>query len=165
MRLGFLGEPRAEKGWGTFAVLADSAPAGIEFVHLGAYPGVESGIEFVPVRQTADDLGSMVEAVRSARLDAVLVWPEWAETFSFVSAEAIAAGCEILTHRDSGNVVVMAERHDRAVVFASVAELLVTDLLAVLRARRARATPGWEIVTGSGLSPAALDRNEPGIAP
>ena len=163
VRLGFLGEPKAVKGWEVFVALVDSAPEGIEFVHLGAYPGVESGIEFVPLRQTADSVGAMVDAVRSHRLDAILVWPSKVETFSFVAAEAIAGGCEILTHPKSGNVLAMGERHGRVVVFESVEELFAADLLSILSARRRSATPSWEIVIGSGLTPAVLDGRLGGV--
>jgi len=160
-RIGFIGEPRAEKGWGVFTALVASAPEGVEFVHIGARPGVEPGIEFVAIRQTADSMGAMVDAIRGAGVDAALIWPGWGETFSFVTAEAIAAGCEILTHRHSGNVVAMAERHGRAVVFDSVDGLMAADVPTILRHRRDRATPAWDIHRGSGLTPALLDRTDP----
>lgn len=159
VRIGFLGWPRADKGWDVFVRLAATASEGVEFVHLGAAPEFETGIEFVPLRQNADTFGTTVDAVSSQRLDAVLVWPAWAETFSFVTAEAIAGGCEILTHRSSGNVVAMAEQFGRAVVFESVEALLTADLEELLRARRRHPTPAWEIAIGSGLTPAVLDRS------
>jgi glycosyltransferase involved in cell wall biosynthesis len=162
-RIGFIGEPRVEKGWDVFLALVRAAPEGCEFVHLGAYRSAELGIDFVDLRQTPDTFGSTVEAIRSHRLDAALLWPYSAETFGFVAVEAIAAGCEVLTHRNSGNVVVVAERHNRAVVFESVTDLLAADLAEVLRARRRSATPAWDIVTGSGLTPAVLDRIGPSV--
>lgn len=158
VRIGFIGEPRPEKGWDVFVALARSAPPECEFVHLGGERGPGPDLEFVELRQTADTFGSTVEAVRSNRLDAVLVWTRSVETFGLVAVEAIAGGCEILTHRGSGNVLVMAERHDRAVVYDSVEDLMAADLSADLRARRRTASPAWEIVTGSGLTPAVLDR-------
>ena len=161
MRLGFVGWPRADKGWEVFARLAAARPEGVEFVHLGAEPGLEPGIEFVPLLQTAESVGATVDAIASVRLEVVLVWPSWAETFSFVTAEAIAGGSEILTHGASGNVVAMAEQHDRAIVFESVDALVAADLAEIVRARRRHVTAGWEIVTGSGLTPAVLDPTGP----
>jgi len=160
IRIGFIGEPRPEKGWDVFAALAAARPAGVEFVHIGSRTPVPRAaeIEFVPLGQTADTFGTALAAITASGVDAALVWPTMEEAFSFVTAEAIAAGCEIITHPDSGNAVAMAERQGRAVVVESVDALLACDLSGLLRSRRAGPTPAWEIAPDVGLTPRVLDR-------
>ncbi len=46
----------------------------------------------------------MVEAVAAARIDVVVLFPPWPETFSFVAHEAVAGGALVVTHPGAGNI-------------------------------------------------------------
>jgi hypothetical protein len=47
---------------------------------------------------------SMVEALVHNKIDVAFLWSLCPETFSFTLYESIAAGCFVLTNRDSGNI-------------------------------------------------------------
>jgi hypothetical protein len=46
----------------------------------------------------------MIEAVAEHRIDAVVSWSTWPETFCYAAHEAIAGGAFLLTHPAAGNV-------------------------------------------------------------
>ena len=46
----------------------------------------------------------MIEAVAEHRIDAVVSWSTWPETFCYAAHEAIAGGAFLLTHPGAGNV-------------------------------------------------------------
>jgi hypothetical protein len=50
-------------------------------------------------------------------IDIVCVHPRWPETYSFVTVEAIAAGCFVLTGTESGNVIDLAQSFNRQLLF------------------------------------------------
>lgn len=61
----------------------------------------------------------MIRALADRRVDFVLHWASCAETFSFSTHEALAAGAYVLTNAGSGNVAATVRRLDRGAVLAS----------------------------------------------
>jgi hypothetical protein len=108
LRVGFLGAKVYFKGWHVFEELA------LSFQESGVYKfyqlGVQSGpalpgcIENAPVRVTADNQHAMIEAIAAHRLDVVIQWSLWPETFCFAVHEAIAGGAFVVARMEAGNV-------------------------------------------------------------
>jgi hypothetical protein len=46
----------------------------------------------------------MIEALASAKIDVVVVWAQWPETFCYVVHEALAAGAYVIARQAAGNV-------------------------------------------------------------
>ena len=62
----------------------------------------------------------MVDLLREHQIDFVVVGSVWPETFSYVTYEAIAAGCAVLCFEDSGNVRSLVESTCRGQVFPNI---------------------------------------------
>ena len=141
IRIGHLGSLAPHKGWNTYASLMndpDRAP-GLEFVVLAAKRPNQGEDHWQSVMVTSEDLFAMAEAVESQKLDVVLNWPDWPETFSFTAHEAMAGSAYVITNTWSGNVAAGVEAAGRGVVLNDPAELLAfvrSDRLRSLVARR-----------------------------
>ena len=66
----------------------------------------------------------MVELLRDHEIDIVAILSPWPETFSYVTFEALAAGCDIVALADSGNVAATVRQTARGRVFDSEDELV-----------------------------------------
>jgi hypothetical protein len=108
LRIAHLGARLASKGWLAFErlVLRFAGDSRYEFFQLGVPgPGVTTGaVRNVPVRVTSEAPDAMIEAVAEHRIDAVVCWSTWPETFCYAAHEAVAAGAFLLTHPGAGNV-------------------------------------------------------------
>lgn len=127
IRIAYVGYPLYHKGWPSFEQLAwtFSDDERYEFVHLGQHQRHPSDrMPFFTAKATADDRDATIRALREAAVDLVMIWPAWPETFSIVTAEAIAAGAMVITHPGSGNCVALANKHGRAIPFDSLSDLI-----------------------------------------
>lgn len=106
MRVGFLGYPLAYKGWDSWTALTSALVEDkrYKFYHFSAQACGPGNYKHVNVRVTKDDRNAMLDAVRKKQIDAVILWSQVAETFSFTLHEALAAGAYILTNPQSGNI-------------------------------------------------------------
>jgi len=141
IRVGHLGSLATHKGWNTYTSLMndlDRAP-NREFVVLGAKRPNQGEDHWQPVTVTSDDPTAMTDAVASQRLDLVLNWPDWPETFSYTTFEALAGSAYVITNAWSGNVAAGVRAAQRGVVLNDPAELVAlfrSDRLRDLVARR-----------------------------
>lgn len=141
IRVGHLGSLATHKGWNTYTGLMNDlerAP-NLEFVVLSAKRPNQGEDHWQPVTVTSDDLTAMTDAVESQRLDVVLNWPDWPETFSYTTFEAMAGSAYVITNAWSGNVAAGVRAAQRGVVLNTQTELLTffrSDQLRDLAARR-----------------------------
>jgi hypothetical protein len=111
--IAFLGHPAFAKGWDTFSELVRDPDLFtlFEWYHLGATKAdLSNDIEFIHV-SIADSPTAMIDMVKEAQIDFVLVWPEWPETFCLTAYEAVIGGANIITNPNSGNVARFAQSH------------------------------------------------------
>jgi hypothetical protein len=129
IRIAFLGHPAHHKGWNTFVRLVDEFKHDdrYQFVHLGSSRMITSGCEFEDVSVLRDGPSAMKSALERHQIDVALLWSIWPETFSFVAHEALAAGCSIFTHCDSGNIAKLAQQDAKHVVFES--EIYLAEMM------------------------------------
>ena len=76
------------------------------------------------VHVTTDTPDAMSRAVRDAKVDVVLHWASWAETFSFTTFEAMLGGAWVLTNPVSGNVQASVLSSGRGAVLEDEAALV-----------------------------------------
>ena len=126
IRIAFAGHPGRHKGWDAFAGLLHEVGTfpQYKFFHFSSEPVELAGVEHVSVRVNAADRDSMRRALDEHGIDLVLVLSHWPETFSYVTYEAIAAGADILTFADSGNVAAEVLRTGRGIVLDDFYALL-----------------------------------------
>ncbi|MRX52185.1 hypothetical protein GI374_17625 [Paracoccus sp. S-4012] len=144
----FVGYPAPHKGWPAFEHIVRTfrgKESPLDFVYFGTTDIPTDAVETIPVHVTADDPDAMVRALAERQVDFVLHWASWAETFSFSTHEAIAAGAYVLTSPISGNVAATVQRLGRGAVLADEADLeaffrdgRAQTMAAELRARRRR---------------------------
>jgi len=163
LRIGFLGQAVAAKGWPLFADLVhrfngDSRFAFFHFVDTGRSP--IDGVTTVPTTVSRADRGAAMRALSEHHIDFVAMLSNWPETFSYVAAEIILAGSLLLCLADSGNVRAFAETTGCGQVFATP-EALETflDVEAAAFLRGARKLPLFDYAatgtTASLLAPTA----------
>jgi hypothetical protein len=103
--VGYLGAAVAHKGWPIFTEMMNrhSGPR-MRFVVLSTErPGLGEDA-WHRVHVTSETPNAMSLTVERSKVDIVLHWASWPETFSFTTFEALAAGAWVLTNPVSGNV-------------------------------------------------------------
>ncbi len=127
IRVAFAGHGETHKGWQAFAsLMVDCESLGLyKFYQFSAEAARSSGplFEHVPVEVRTQARDNMIRALQNHTIDLVLVLSSWPETFSYVTHEAIAAGADIVTFADSGNVAAEVLRTGRGLVVKNYAAL------------------------------------------
>lgn len=108
LRVAHLGGRVLHKGWTVFEDLAlrFAGDCRYAFYQLGSSngPPLPSLIRNVPVRADAEHRDAMIEAVAEHRIDVVVNWSLWPETFCFAVHEALAGGAFVVARAAAGNV-------------------------------------------------------------
>jgi tetratricopeptide (TPR) repeat protein len=164
IRIAHLGFDLYFKGWNVFERLARtfSTDDRYLFMHLGHRKSVVSHISFQSVRSGTGNLNAMIDAIQANSIDAVVVWPNCFETFSYVLFEAMAAGALVLTHPESGNVAAAVRSYGAGFVLANEAALhgMLSggELQRVCVERRAQGIRTSTLIDSGGFA-ALLDRS------
>ncbi len=106
LRVAHLGGVSLHKGWPVFAQLveAHAGDSRYEFHHLGLGNAGLPGCTYVPVRVGPDQRDAMIEAIVQRRIDVVVCWSLWPETFCFTVHEALAGGAFVVARQDGGAI-------------------------------------------------------------
>ncbi len=121
----FIGTPAHLKGWTVFRSIAERhrTESRYKFLVFSARPPVPGDYEWIPVHTTAAAPNAMIDALEKNQVDIVIIWPGWAETFSFTACEALAGGAYVVTNSWSGNIVRLVEKYGRGTILNSCSEL------------------------------------------
>ncbi len=130
LRIAHLGSRSLHKGWPVFEKLAldlanDDRYA---FYQLGIQrfgPPLPGYIRNIPVEVVGGRRNAMIEAVAEARIDVVISWSLWPETFCIAVHEGLAGGAFIVARAGAGNVwpAVKANAPDQGVAIDNESEL------------------------------------------
>lgn len=148
LRVAFVGSATYLKGWHVFDELARRHRGDLRYAFHELNARRRSHLP--DVRHILVDVGpqdrlGMVNALRAAGIDVVVLWSLCNETFSFTAHEAIAAGAAIITRQGAGNIVAaastIAPRQVRVLeteeeLFETFASGRVRDLAAAENRRR-----------------------------
>ena len=122
----FLGWPSANKGWQNFAEMAedDGLRDTYEFYQFSSATAPKiADIHFVETEVTSSSRYAAVDLLKKHQIDIVAMLAPWPETFSYVVHEAIAAGCQVICLKNSGNVARIVQSTGRGLVFDTEAAL------------------------------------------
>jgi glycosyltransferase involved in cell wall biosynthesis len=127
VRVAYVGYPTSQKGWPTFTSVVEKTrgQGGYQFFHF-AKPGSfvhSDSVTPVDAEVTPGDRHAMTELLTAHRIDLVVMAAPWPETFSYVLFEALAAGCDVITLPNSGNVAAVVKKSGRGFVFADEQEI------------------------------------------
>jgi hypothetical protein len=123
--VGYLGEQSEHKGWPVFtSLMHEHTGRGIyRFVVMSRkQPGMGEDA-WAPVRVTAANPTAMSDAVAAEDVDIVLHWPNWPETFSFTTFEALAGFAYVITNAGSGNVAAAVQKTGRGAILSGNEDL------------------------------------------
>jgi hypothetical protein len=127
IRLAYVGAPVSHKGWEIFSRLAgDLSRAGrnYEFYHFGR-PAMRDGkIANIPISFVENGPAAMTEAIQKAKIDVVLLWSIWPETYSYTMYESRMANVMLITNPQSGNIADTVGGQDWGRSFRHYGELL-----------------------------------------
>jgi glycosyltransferase involved in cell wall biosynthesis len=123
-RIAFTGHSSHHKGWNLFEEFVRHVASRNDFecFHLGNGKQIKN-VKYVRV-DSKTGISNMKDALIENDIDVVFQWSLWPETFCLVTAEALAAGCLVITNPGSGNTHDMAVSHNRGLVFEEFEELL-----------------------------------------
>jgi len=126
VRIAFLGHPLYHKGWQTWLSLTSKNldPGRYQYFHFSKYSIESLHYLSVPVSVTKKNRDAMINRLREKKIDAVVLWSICQETFSFTLYESLAAGCFVITNKNSGNIAdYIKSNPDKGVVLDSDEEL------------------------------------------
>ena len=128
LRVAYLGYPILHKGWPTFERVFDqnAVYANYQFFHFASAESLRprKNLRRVECVVTANERDLMTKKLRENGVDLVVIAAEWPETFSYVTFEALAAGCDVLTLSRSGNVAAVVNKLRRGLVFEREDEIV-----------------------------------------
>ncbi|RKT44487.1 hypothetical protein [Thiocapsa rosea] len=109
LRVAHLGARAFLKGWSIFEDLALrlANDGRYEFLQLGSPDSgspLPSFIRNIPVIVDTKQRNAMIDAIAEARIDIVVSWQLWPETFSLSVHEALAGGAFVVARTSAGNV-------------------------------------------------------------
>lgn len=138
VKIAFVGSALTSKGWDDFRRLVrnvDRRKANCEFLHFGSGGEELKGVKHIKV-DFHDDMNAMISALRENKVDCVILWSIWQETYSYTYYESLAANTFVLTNSISGNIAEQTERFGNGRIFADTDELadFLNDRSAVIAA-------------------------------
>jgi len=133
-RIAFTGHSAHHKGWNLFEELVRHIASRNDFecFHLGNGKQIKN-VKYVQV-DSFNGISKMSDALVENEIDVVFQWSLWPETFGLVTAEALAAGCLVITNPGSGNSYEMAIAHNRGLVYEKFEDLLESHNSGALKA-------------------------------
>jgi hypothetical protein len=109
LRVGFTGALAFHKGWEVFEELAcrhvnDDRYLFFQLGYLGEAEILPANVRHESVNVSRENCNDMVEAVAKMRIDLIVNWSLWPETFCFTALEGLAGGAFVAARASAGNV-------------------------------------------------------------
>jgi len=128
IRVAYIGPAMMHKGGHVFEQLLDRTAADKKFRYFhfcGNGRGFASSrIQRVFAEVRSDRRNEMIELLKEHEIDIVVIPSICPETFSYVTYESLAAGCDVLTLAGSGNVAALVNETGRGRVFSNEEDLI-----------------------------------------
>ena len=124
-RIAFIGNPSPHKGWPAFEALRERMEQDdrFEFWMFSAKSPEDPDLHHVETHACASDPQATISGLKNNKIDVVLHWADWEETFSFSTFEAFAAGAYVVTNTASGNVAAAVQDKEMGCVLKDVYQL------------------------------------------
>lgn len=125
LRVAFLGRPVIHKGWRQWENLCSySQKDKYEFLLFNSYDETYPNMKTVKIGYTAENMNAMTDALRKNKVDVVLLWALWPETYSYTCFEAFSANAFIITNTISGNITDVVNNNRNGIISNSESDLL-----------------------------------------
>lgn len=125
--IAYIGYTALHKGWPLFQRVVRKLrkeQGSYRFIYFGVSSIDDEDIERVQVHVTVDSPQAMINSLREHNVDIFLQLTNCAETFSFSTFEAIAAGAYVFAKAASGNVAYIVAKTELGVIFDTEEDLI-----------------------------------------
>lgn len=128
IKVAFVGFPVHHKGWETWLKLTDKfgSDPRYEFILISETRRPSRNFKNVSVSVTKEARNRMAEVLLDHNIDIAFLWSICPETFSFTLYESLAAGCIIVTNRNSGNIQAYVREHPEIGIILENEKALMT---------------------------------------
>jgi hypothetical protein len=121
IKLAYLGAQLPEKGFTAWNRLVKdirkNCPECYEMFYFGTGKEVADGVTSVYVSTSEQGENAMVEHLQKYDISCAFVWPNWAETYSYVYYELAISGVFILSNEISGNIYAEIKKNKNGHIF------------------------------------------------
>lgn len=127
IKIAYIGQQLYLKGWNVWKKIYNKGL--LEKKYISYYLGMGDKHRFaeknikVSFQKTGKD--AMVQALRKQKIDCVILWSIYPETYSYTYYECLAANVFVITNVESGNIAAMVEKNENGVVCNQIDELIV----------------------------------------
>ena len=122
--IGFLGRPAFHKGWRQWEKLCSvNKKDSYELLLFNSYDETYPNMRTVKIGYMAENLNAMTDALTKHKVDVVLLWALWPETYSYTCFEAFSANTFIITNTISGNITDVVKNNRNGIILNSESEL------------------------------------------
>ena len=124
IKVAYLGTQTAAKGfydWKRLVNLLSDQPQ-YEFYYFGTGEEQVDGVKNIFVSSVEQGENAMVNALKRHEIDVAFVWPNWAETYSYVFYELSSCGVFVVTNLISGNIYDEICKKQNGIVFEGIQE-------------------------------------------
>jgi len=125
IKVAFIGSKVKVKGWKTcknlFNRIKDDTR--YELIYCGSYDIEEKYIKKINVHVKSGNLGAMTNSLQQEKVDCVILWSIWPETYAYTYFEAWASDCFIITSESSGNIASSVKQNKNGIVLKNEKDL------------------------------------------
>lgn len=124
IRVGYLGEPSYSKGWNVWNnIIRTVSNKNYQYFYFGKDKYRDGIVHNVRV-DFQKDLNAMICSLRQKRVDCVILWSMWEETYSYTFYESLASNAFVITNRKSGNIADQVARRKNVIILDNEKELI-----------------------------------------
>lgn len=125
IRIAFAGAQMTTKGYEQWKALVSCIPDGIyEFYYLGLGKERIRGVKNIYVSSAEQGDNAMSKALEMNKIHVAFLWPNWAETYSYVLYELAENGVYILTNNISGNICDVVDKEKNGQIFETLQDCI-----------------------------------------
>ena len=121
IRVAFIGTAMPQKGWDIFENAVKELNKTKKAHEIKVYYLGQSRIRnteimqiYVSTHEKGDN--AMIDALRNNKIDAVVLFSNWPETYSFTYYESLAANCFVITNKLSGNIAKQTNKRGNGII-------------------------------------------------
>lgn len=167
--IGYLGNKSSHKGWDQWVSFVDKASKShtrYKFIVFNSKRDFNNeNMEHCLVKFKQNDLNSMITALRKEKVDCVILWSIWPETYSYTLFEACSANAFVLTNSYSGNIAYTVQNRGNGLVLNSEKELYhlavsPDELGSIINISRKKVAPGPDVLIDNNRFVELTEKNQ-----
>jgi hypothetical protein len=125
IKLAYVGYQSIHKGWQMWKFVTENIDTdNYELYHLGGCSEQLENVNNINVSFHESGRDAMIKCIKDNKIDIVLLWSIWPETYSYTYFESYAAGAFVITNNISGNICEKVRKNENGIVFENINDVL-----------------------------------------